>query len=942
MDATKIPRELRARKQWCVWLIEERQNTKGEWKKTKTPHQVGDKPRRPTFKSNDPGTWATFEQAEHALNSGWWEGFGYVFSKDDPYTGIDLDHCRDLETGEIDGWAQDVLNRFGPTFCEVSPSGTGLKLWTRAAKSRKGAKRGRRHFPDQWKDGADKDAEIEIYDRTRYFTVTTNTLAGHDGILDGQQALDDLMALLWPKKESKPPPKSTEPLDIDDAALLDKARGAANGDAFGRLWNGDTSDHDDDHSAADLALCSKLMFWTGNDHHRTDMLFRQSGLMRKKWHREDYRGWTLDKAVQHEIYTPNGRRRRQAPRAEDVPHPADGDDGGNGGGSGEILDGTILYHYPSAPIQSNAEIPYPYVVGADGEVMKAIIAEGGEPKNLPVCDGPLLITDLDHDVNDGCTYATIVFRGDGDVWGDCVVKKGVIANSNKISELANFGAPVLSTKGKMLIEWLRSYEKENYAVIRHRRISGMLGWHSNGDHLDGFLFADEWMGSGRNEIHHQSEYGITQLAQAVKAVGDPTEELRALEIACQFPAVATVIGASLAAPLLRILECPPFTLSLCGTTSTGKTSALIVAGAIWGNTDERKPDSILQTWNQTQNAIIEKASSLDGIPLMLDDTQVAPGKYIIQNIIYALSTGRSKGRLNRSGKAVGEKSSRTILISTGEMPMLDSSQQGGTMARVLDVWGRPWGEYVASTGKAIRACMKLTSESYGNTGRRWLRFILDNRAFWAAWRREHRARCVQLEDFLAERHGDRHGALLGRLAEYIAVIERALHLANEAGIIADQDQRIQIRVVNKLVSEAIEDAVSNDVFAAALKTAMEIATARRSEMFNASGSYDDKKPFRGWIGRWDSGTADRIYFVPSALKRILSDEGFTPEAVIREWASRGHLVMQGKKKRHTVVALLDGKQTRMVALEIEKVIEEIGFDPNDEEVDQQKFKDSEE
>src|SRR5688572_32127556 len=44
---------------------------------------------------------------------------------------------------------------------------------------------------------------------------------------------------------------------ISDRELIDKAMAARNGAKFTRLWNGDTSDYANDHSAADLALRSE-------------------------------------------------------------------------------------------------------------------------------------------------------------------------------------------------------------------------------------------------------------------------------------------------------------------------------------------------------------------------------------------------------------------------------------------------------------------------------------------------------------------------------------------------------------------------------------------------------------------------------------------------------------------------------------------------------------
>ncbi|MFQ7644172.1 hypothetical protein, partial [Ruthenibacterium lactatiformans] len=40
------------------------------------------------------------------------------------------------------------------------------------------------------------------------------------------------------------------------------------------------------HSEADIALCNALAWWTNCDAARVDRLFRQSGLMREKWDRQ--------------------------------------------------------------------------------------------------------------------------------------------------------------------------------------------------------------------------------------------------------------------------------------------------------------------------------------------------------------------------------------------------------------------------------------------------------------------------------------------------------------------------------------------------------------------------------------------------------------------------------------------------------------------------------
>ena len=55
---------------------------------------------------------------------------GFVFSSGDPFAGIDLDDCRDPETGKLDAWAEEAVELFGG-YAEVSQSGAGVHIIVR-------------------------------------------------------------------------------------------------------------------------------------------------------------------------------------------------------------------------------------------------------------------------------------------------------------------------------------------------------------------------------------------------------------------------------------------------------------------------------------------------------------------------------------------------------------------------------------------------------------------------------------------------------------------------------------------------------------------------------------------------------------------------------------------------------------------------------------------
>jgi primase-polymerase (primpol)-like protein len=157
-----IPDELKELLRWVVWLLELRDE---KW--TKVPYHV-DTGRRAS--TTDPSTWSTFARAFAAYHVGLhdpgarrYDGIGFVFTAQDPYAGVDLDKVLDPTTGVLKPWARKIIE-FLDSYTEVSPSGTGVKIFLRAK-----VPSGRRVVT---LDGS----RIEMYDQARYFTVTGHRL----------------------------------------------------------------------------------------------------------------------------------------------------------------------------------------------------------------------------------------------------------------------------------------------------------------------------------------------------------------------------------------------------------------------------------------------------------------------------------------------------------------------------------------------------------------------------------------------------------------------------------------------------------------------------------------------------------------------------------------------------------------------------------------------
>jgi putative DNA primase/helicase len=268
-----IPVELRERRQWVVFRFEP---NPGKPKPRKVPYRVDAPTRRAA--SDDPASWATFEEAAAIVASGQADAIGYCFAADDPFVGVDLDDKFSEEE-------RAAIVRELESYTERSVSGEGEHVIVRASLNG---------------HGRNRSGGFEVYERERFFLVTGAHVAGTPTTIEPRQAqLEQVLARFLPKREAiaSDTACAVTPVDLDDRDLLDRALGAANGSDFEALWKGEWENRYSSQSEADLAFSSMLAFWTGRDAARIDSIFRASGLYREKWERADYRNSTIDKAI---------------------------------------------------------------------------------------------------------------------------------------------------------------------------------------------------------------------------------------------------------------------------------------------------------------------------------------------------------------------------------------------------------------------------------------------------------------------------------------------------------------------------------------------------------------------------------------------------------------------------------------------------------------------
>ena len=270
-------------------------------------------------KSNDPTTWCDFDTACRGKERFGLDGIGFMFSGDGIF-GIDIDHCYDPETQELDPAAAEIIETV-QSYTELSPSGTGIHILCKGA------------LPE----GRKRRGAVEMYSTLRYFTVTGNQFGLEYPFSDCTERVAVMhRKYLGEEENAAGAQKAALPMptgrgtnaDMSVDAILRRMFDSKHGQKLQDLYNGSWERYgigDGSQSSADQAFCNTLAFWCRCDAALMDAIFRRSGLYRQKWDKrrgaKTYGQITIDRAIKdcRDIWEPQERVQHPVPAVPPPP-----------------------------------------------------------------------------------------------------------------------------------------------------------------------------------------------------------------------------------------------------------------------------------------------------------------------------------------------------------------------------------------------------------------------------------------------------------------------------------------------------------------------------------------------------------------------------------------------------------------------------------------------
>lgn len=192
------------------------------------------------------------------------------------------------------------------------------------------------------------------------------------------------------------------------------------------------------------------------------------------------------------------------------------------------------------------------------------------------------------------------------------------------------------------------------------------------------------------------------------------------------------VCASLAAPLLELAGQESGGFNLAGQSSTGKTTALVTAGSVWGTGHG--------SWRATDNGLEGLAALHSDAALCLDEIGQASSR-TVSEASYMLANGTGKTRSGRDGNMRPAKSWRVTVLSTGEIGLPEKIEadggrvQAGQTVRLVDIpadAGASMGIFEDIHGHEsphafADALKQAASTHYGHVARAFIRKLVEGR-----------------------------------------------------------------------------------------------------------------------------------------------------------------------------------------------------------------------
>lgn len=540
---------------------------------------------------------------------------------------------------------------------------------------------------------------------------------------------------------------------------------------------------------------------------------------------------------------------------------------------------------------------YPHILLEDGKVIKlseSTEEDGSKSYRRTVICRSIRIIEIKSDIYTKDKMCVLEYVDDSGKTDTKEVFRNIISDSKKVVELSRYGLDITSENAADVVRHFRnetSRAKSTEVVTK----AGILPWKEQ------FMFVGEQCfyrdkeseKFKRSRLKYEGKLDIRKSGtyEAYKAMLD-AEVIPSVHLS-----TALVIGASslLVGYIGGDVNIPNILAHLSGDSSTGKSTALQLAVSIYGGVScSNGKNSLFASWNSTDNALQEMMAGNNGIAIGLDELGMKQTKNFA-SMIYRLAEGKEKQRMKFGEGNQEVREWHTTIISTGELPMEDDTDQAtGQKVRLLYFESIPWTD---NAGHSERIKNVLLYH-YGLLGERLAKRLLSHpKEFWV---KKHAKEIPLIADRLE------CGKLNNRIANSLALIMVSAKMLYCSGIQIDLDSIRDFLIATANATRGAASSIGErayEKFKAEINSNQNNIELRKrngsvlrgvpcGELWGTALPKDDNSSMSDW---------EYVNVPTSTVDAFLKENGFhNPTVIYNEWARKGYILLAGKKLYHKI------------------------------------------
>jgi hypothetical protein len=369
------------------------------------------------------------------------------------------------------------------------------------------------------------------------------------------------------------------------------------------------------------------------------------------------------------------------------------------------------------------DLPYPYKRTVDGI---KILVDGIE---VTVCPFDIYPVSYGYDEAAGWEIYRFHWNRPHVGWRELSFRTALI-NSAKLTdfttEISDQGIVLESKEGISQFQtMLRRYMDQLRETRTVTNLYSTMGWK---DGHDEFVLGDQIFRrrNGGVEVEEISHIGASAQREAAN-----WNQMGSLQEWCDFTRVLDstnmlghmfAVAVAMSAPLYKFTGLNGLVVSLAGDTGGGKSIAQLWGQSVWG-----EPQSLLMTSQFTDPSLFARMGHSAHLPIAIDEVTTLP-PHKINEIIYNVSQGKEKHRLNRNAEARKQKTWAAPCIMSTNIPLTDKLLSLGVnitaqQARLFEVTMPvlPMFKHDTSAGRTIA---KFLKRNHGTMGREIVAMLL--------------------------------------------------------------------------------------------------------------------------------------------------------------------------------------------------------------------------